>query len=315
MRRHRAVLRAVLAVASLATVVACGALGTTTSPSATTAGASGSVPSVAPFDPGSVGLTCGDGIVFHPSLLGQPASAENDPDPVAAVLRAFLAGPDAADLPRSGWIRLAQSASLAQFVASDEDGVAVVGFALRGGQWQLDMAGACQPEVALPGGAGRAEWRLDPAFPDPGPTDRTIHVLINERACAGGQSPEGRVLPPAITVTAESVAIAIAVQPRPGGNDCMGNPDSPMTIELPEPLDGRPLFDGAVFPPAGPIASYGLECGDVPAQACALLARDIVANAKRLHPGKRVVQVFVHSADGDYDVLFDDGTGIGSDVN
>jgi hypothetical protein len=118
-----------------------------------------------------------------------------------------------------------------------------------------------------------------------------------------------------VAISADAISIAIAVRPKPGANDCSGNPDFPVAVALSEAIGERRLFDGAVFPPAGPIASYALECGDVPAEACALLANDIVATAKQLHPGKRVVQVFVHSADGDYDVLFDDGTMIGADVN
>jgi hypothetical protein len=205
-----------------------------------------------PLDPGVLGLTCGDGLVFHPALLSVPGRAETDPDAAAEALRAEIAGsPPELGLPRSGWVRVGQLADKVQFVAPNiaRDGWVVVGVALRNGRWELDMKGDCQPEVVLPAGVSRAEWRLDPAFPRPAAGDRQIHVLINEQACASGQSPEGRVLPPIVAPSQTAMTIVILVTQRPGGQDCPGNPDFAMTVDLPEPLGGRPLLDGAVFPP------------------------------------------------------------------
>lgn len=205
-----------------------------------------------PLDPGVLGLTCGDGIAFHPSLLAVPGQAQNDPDPPAAALRVEITGSaDELTLPRAGWVRVAQLADRVQFVAPDDDGDGwfVVGMMARDGRWTLDLKGECQPEVVLPAGIGRAEWRLDPAFPLPGAGDRQIHVRINELACASGQPPEGRVLPPIVAPSQTAMTIAILVTNRPGGQDCPGNPDFPLTVDLPEPLGGRPLLDGAVFPP------------------------------------------------------------------
>jgi hypothetical protein len=210
-------------------------------------------PSVAlPIDPGVAGLTCGDGLVFHPSLLAEPGHAETDPDAAADALRVEIDG-SASELmlPRSGWVRVAQLADRVQFVAPDGggDGWFVAGFLVRDGRWTLDLMGECQPEVVLPAGVSRAEWRLDPAFPPPAADDRQIHVLINELACASGQSPQGRVLPPIVASGPTAVTIAILVTNRPGGQDCLGNPDFPVVVDLPEPLGGRQLLDGAVFPP------------------------------------------------------------------
>ena len=204
-----------------------------------------------PLDPEVLGLTCGDGLVFHPALLSVAGRAETDLDAAAAALRDHLTSPEGGGSPRQGWVRVAQTATKAQFVAPfpDGEGLAVAGFFVHEGRWTLDLAGDCRPEVVLPAGVGRAEWRLDPAFPPPAAGDRTIHVLINERACTGGKSPEGRVLAPIIAPSPTAMTIAILVNGLPGGHDCPGNPDFPMVVELPEPLGGRPLLDGAVFPP------------------------------------------------------------------
>jgi len=204
-----------------------------------------------PLDPGVLGLTCADGLVFHPALLESPGHAETDPDAAAEALRVYIAEIGFATHPRGGWVRTGQTADKAQFIAQDPDGDRwfVVGFHTRQGNWRLDLAAKCQPEIVPPAGVNRAEWRLDPGFPPPGVGDRTIHVLINERACASGQSPEGRVLPPIVAPGQTAMTIAILVTSRPGGQECPGNPDFAMTVDLPEPLGGRPLLDGGVFPP------------------------------------------------------------------
>lgn len=209
-------------------------------------------PSVGPpLDRAVLGLTCGDGLVFHPALLESPGHAETDPDAAAGALRVYLAEIGFATHPRSGWVRTAQTADKAQFIAQDPDGDQwfVVGFTTRQGNWTHDLADMCQPEIVPPAGVNRAEWRLDPAFPRPGAGDRQIHVLIHELACASGQSPEGRILPPMIASSPTAMTIAILVTSRPGGQDCPGNPDFALTIDLPEPLGGRTLLDGAVYPP------------------------------------------------------------------
>lgn len=210
-------------------------------------------PSVAlPLDPGVLGLTCGSDLAFHPSLLAAPGHAETDPDAAAEGLRVEIVGSASElNLPRAGWIRVAQLADKVQFVAPDRngDGWLVVGLILRDGRWSLDVMGECQPEVVLPPGISRAEWRLDAAFPPPAIGDRAIHVLITEQACANGKPPVGRVLPPLVTPSQTAMTIAILVTNIPGGADCPGNPEFGLTVDLPEPLGGRTLLDGAVFPP------------------------------------------------------------------
>jgi hypothetical protein len=205
-----------------------------------------------PLDPGVLGLKCGSDLAFHPSLLAAAGHAESDPDAAAEALRVEITGSASElNLPRAGWIRVAQLADKVQFVAPNRNGNGwlVVGLILREGRWSLDLMGECQPEVVLPAGVTRAEWRLDPAFPPPALGDRVIHVLITEQACANGRPPVGRVLPPLMTPSQTAMTIAILVTLTPGGADCPGNPEFAVTIDLPEPLGGRTLLDGAVFPP------------------------------------------------------------------
>lgn len=82
-----------------------------------------------------------------------------------------------------------------------------------------------------------------------GATTTVVKAILNERACASGQSPEGRVQEPVIEYTAESVTVTISVVSRGGAQDCPSNPEFPMTITLAEPLGERVLLDGGSIPP------------------------------------------------------------------
>ncbi|MDQ2964292.1 MAG: hypothetical protein M3R57_00355 [Chloroflexota bacterium] len=237
-----------LVFAALLLLAGCGST-PTPSPSASPSFEPSGAP---PLDPAVLGLTCGGTNAFHPALLEVPGHAESDPDAAAAALRVEITGSASElGLPGTGWVRVTQLADRVQFVAPDGDGAGwfVVGLTLRDGRWTLDVMGECQPEVVLPPGVARAEWRLDPAFPAPAGGDRQIHALITEQACANGKPPEGRVLPPLVTPSQTAVTIAILVTNIPGGADCPGNPEFALTVDLPEPLGGRTLLDGAVYPP------------------------------------------------------------------
>jgi hypothetical protein len=267
------------------------------------------------LDPAVLGVTCGDGHAFHPALLEAAGTAETDADPAADALRRHLGSPQGADAPETGWVRVTSTPTHAQFVAPLQDRWAVVGFFVHGGRWELDLAGECTPQVVLPAGVSRAEWWLDPAFPPPGAGDRVIHLRISETACASGQSPQGRILPPAITTGQNAVSIAILVGSAPGAQDCQGNPQLGLQIELPEPLAGRPLFDATIFPPRGPLGSYALSCGPMDPRSCSFHAVDAVRAIEGDPDGPRVVSVEIVDAAGSYTIVMDDGSGVTMVVN
>ena len=95
----------------------------------------------------------------------------------------------------------------------------------------------------------RATWWLDPDAPAPTAASTTIHALVLEASCASGRSPEGRIEPPTIELTATAISIAIDIRHLPGGQDCPGNPPYPLAIKLGEPLGRRTLLDASSTPP------------------------------------------------------------------
>jgi hypothetical protein len=53
---------------------------------------------------------------------------------------------------------------------------------------------------------------------------------------------------PVLEMTPEQVRLAIGVVPRDGRQTCQGNPVTPFTLDLPEPLGARKLIDVSAYP-------------------------------------------------------------------
>jgi len=97
-----------------------------------------------------------------------------------------------------------------------------------------------------------ARWQL--AEP-PRPGETALSLLVQEIECASGQSAEGRIVTPEIDYLEDEVVITIRVERRSPGEDCPGNPDTPYTLELEEPVGTRTLLDGSQTPPVAPEAA------------------------------------------------------------
>jgi hypothetical protein len=198
-------------------------------------------------------LTCGDPERrFPPEALAGFGLAELGLDPASDVLRATIADrPPEGALPEAGWHRVIDDQLGVTFVApgiGDSPWVTVA-VGVINGTLQATEIGQCRLQPVVPDGMTLAEWWLDPDQPAPTPEATEIDILVRETACAGGQSPEGRILAPTIVVGPDAIAVAIGIVNRPGAQDCPGNPTHPMRLTLPEPIGSRTLFDASQFPP------------------------------------------------------------------
>jgi hypothetical protein len=196
-------------------------------------------------------LTCGVGApAFPPQALDGPGTAQTGDDAASAALRRQIV--ESSRLPPTGWHRVAESASGVLFVAPGdaETPWLQVSFRLdptRGPA--IDTVGRCDLRPLPPTGATLADWWLDPAAPAPRPGDVAIAALIEEVACAGGDTPAGRVLAPTIRYERDRIVITVAIRTLPGTQSCIGNAPFPVVIDLVEPIGDRLLLDGGVFPP------------------------------------------------------------------
>lgn len=80
-----------------------------------------------------------------------------------------------------------------------------------------------------------ADWSL--RF-EPTPSAMGLHLLIRERACASGRSPEGRISVD-VDETDERIGLSVGVSRLPGDQECPGNPAFPFVVTLSSPLGAR----------------------------------------------------------------------------
>lgn len=200
------------------------------------------------IEAGQLQLTCGSPLAFAPRALSGPPGAEEADHPAAEALRQLLKG----DSPpsRPGWRVVVLSATHVLFLLPGlpQEGVAYwnAEFENRGGAWMYVRSGQCDLQPFF-SGIEPARWDLAPGDALR-PNTTTLNVLVTDRGCSSGQSPEGRIVPAAVIYDANSVMVIFGVKPLPGSQTCEPAPAAAVSLELREALGNRELLDGAVFP-------------------------------------------------------------------
>ena len=169
--------------------------------------------------------------------------------PAAAEFTRFLVDEADPSWPRDNWRELAEAGTAILFgtLAPDDSEAPALVVTVRNaaGTWQAEDYGACTPAVLLEERVGPATWTPGQ---DINETTFEFEALVTERACASGQSSEGRVVQPRVVSTPTSVTIIFGVGRLEGPQDCQGNEASRYPVRLPEPLGDRELLDGGVYP-------------------------------------------------------------------
>jgi hypothetical protein len=193
-------------------------------------------------------VTCGDSSVpsFPLAVLDQPGGVDPGEDQPAAVLQALIRE---GGLPQDGWIRAVHTDDLVLFVARG-GGVpwSMAKFQLRDGIWSADASGQCHLQPELPPGVNLAAFSVAPgAELEPDTTE--VELRVTEIVCNSGEDAMGRVRVIDVVPAADSVTVLLGVVPRGGAQECPSNPETPFTLELPEPLGDRVLLDASEVPP------------------------------------------------------------------
>lgn len=231
-------------------LAACGIPSPVAGPGTTTPPPSTELRVIVP--PGPDGLLPDDVIVGCPSgpdfafgaleRIGPP-----DPD-MEEAMRPFLENEEGVNWPQEGWLLLEERENDAVLVNGGNEAFSFMYLTREGGSWSWSGAsagGPCPLQYAVPEGLNTVEWRLDPAAGSTAPESTTVAVLLTERECVGGQEIGDRLIGPQVVLTATELRIAFAAQPPPGDAfDCQGNPETPYTVTLPEPLGERQIFEG-----------------------------------------------------------------------
>ncbi len=222
----------------------------------TSAGSSGDAADAADADPtADLLVSCGS-TPYPREALDSPTGAEDADEPAAEGLRQLIANPDGiGPIPADGWRKVHDDGSRAVFVnGAFGDGRHEVELEADGAG-RFDFVGSSM-------GCGRAmvdvpdaevvSFDLDTSSP-PAPDATTIALLVNGRACSGGQLLGDRLREPVIVDGDETVGLLFTADPLPPGfYTCLGGPPDEVTIDLGEPLGDRALVDLSSYPARTP---------------------------------------------------------------
>ncbi|MEX0864326.1 MAG: hypothetical protein WD269_05555 [Acidimicrobiia bacterium] len=236
------------------------------SPPVATTAQSGAGPSgeviIIPADgelPPDLMVGCFSGPSFPMAVLDRivPLS-DGDPGGVTEAITSFLLSEEGLFWPQDDWQILNQTESEITLVHEGPGGeISFIFVSHEDDQWRWSGAssgGACPLEYVISSGMNAVDWRLDPSSPAPTAESTEIAVLITERECVGGQEIGDRLVGPQIIMTESVVRLAFAAQPPDGtAFDCQGNPETPLSVVLPEPIGDRELVEGM---------DIGIELGD-----------------------------------------------------
>lgn len=207
--------------------------------------------------PNADGSIPADITIGCPSGPSFPASALEDIPPVEDVdlpglddaMQSFLDDEEGQFWPQEGWRLLDESDTTATLVHHDSatNAISFMDLEVQDGVWRwagASSGGSCVLQTGLPEGLGVVTWRLDPSVDPPTAESTSIAVLVTERACASGRPMGDRLLGPEVILTDTEVLIAFAARSLVGFQECPGNPEQPVVVELPEAIGGRMIIDG-----------------------------------------------------------------------
>ena len=186
------------------------------------------------------------------SKLSDPVPIDDVDHPAVEALRTLVQQRSVWELPDGDWQVINIDEDSATFAVTAPEGFGSATFERTSrDNWVIVGSGTgppCEPVVVLPEGLNRVAIRLDPDSP-PSPEDAAIQVLVTEESCASGREMGDALLGPQVIETDEAVLVAFAAVSPIGPADCPGNPSTPVTIQLSQPLGQRTLHDGLHVPP------------------------------------------------------------------
>lgn len=198
---------------------------------------------------GELWVGCWSGPYFQVSDLEDiEPLVTGDPGGVAEAIEPFLASGEGEFWPQDDWLILRETEADLLLVHQGSDGLAFMTVSRDGDAWRWSgsqMGGACPLHHAPPEGLNAVDWVLAPSSLPLDPAATSLDILATERECVGGQEMGDRLVEPQVVMTAEKVRVVLAAEPPPGeAFECPGNPETPLTVELPQPIGDREVIEG-----------------------------------------------------------------------
>ncbi len=199
----------------------------------------------------------GAGLPFAPELVSERgAPLSSDDPPVKALLeqlkrssRRYGDRLDEETALLSGWRQLAREENEVLYAGGQPPELltVVVRRDSRRGRWSMVTMARGATLRAARERIRASSFRLDPIH-EPSPRDTTLHLLVTEQTHSSGRLAHGRMLPPDLHLSDDAIVLRLFIRPIEGfQNKTVKNHETPVLVELPEPLGEREVRDGAVF--------------------------------------------------------------------
>jgi hypothetical protein len=209
-------------------------------------------------------ISDGGGLGFDPQIFATPAAPLDPEDPAVRILIRQLDvvanGPQVtlpwkAD-PRSReelatlleeWRLLAETEERRLFGKGAPPRLVTVGVKReRRNRWAITAVSPGRELRASRDSLRASSFRLDPDTPL-SPEDTVLRLLVVERTRSGGRLAFGRFQPPDLYVGEDELLLRCFITPLEGWQAGTRPWETPLLVELPEPVGERQVTDGAVY--------------------------------------------------------------------
>jgi hypothetical protein len=214
-------------------------------------------------------ISDGSGLGFDPAALTAPMVPLDPADPSVKVLIAQLdhsaSGPQfklpwrgeqrsPEELARvlDGWRLLASSEDRRIYGKGVPPRLITVGVKRESrNRWVIQAVSPARQLRASRDSVRASSFRLDPDRP-PRPEDSVLRLLVVEQTRSGGRLAYGRFQAPDLYMDDEEVLLRCFITPLAGWQAGTRRWETPVFVQLPEPLGSRRVVDGAIFFPGRP---------------------------------------------------------------
>jgi hypothetical protein len=146
-----------------------------------------------------------------------------------------------------GWRLLATTANRRVYGKGAPPRLITVGVKLqRKKRWVMQAVSPARQLRASRDNLRASSFRVDPDQP-PSPHDTVLRLLVVEQTRSGGRLAYSRFQEPDLYLDDEEVLLRCFITPLPGWQSGTRRWETPVLVQLPEPLGNRRVVDGAIF--------------------------------------------------------------------
>lgn len=116
----------------------------------------------------------------------------------------------------------------------------------RGNRWEIGGVSPARQLRASRDNLRASSFRLDPDRP-PKPEDSVVRLLVTEQTRAGGRLAYGRFQAPDLYLDEQEVLLRCFITPLEGWQTGTRPWETPLLVQLPEPVGDRQVVDGAIY--------------------------------------------------------------------